>query len=105
MTEQEIIDKLSLGQRKAPSTHGIGDDGAVVIEHRVVTCDTMVEGVHWDNKLSAADVGWKIVAINASDIGAMGGLPEWCTLSLALTKSTPSSGSMSLQKECVPHCA
>ena len=73
MTEQEIIDKLSLGQRKAPSTHGIGDDGAkVVIEHRVVTCDTMVEGVHWDNKLSAADVGWKIVAINASDIGAMG---------------------------------
>ena len=76
MTEQEIIDKLTLGQRKAPSIHGIGDDAATVIEHRVVTCDTMVEGIHWDDQLSPADVGWKIVAINASDIGAMGGRPE-----------------------------
>ena len=69
--------------------HGIGDDGAKVVEHRVVTCDTMVEGIHWDDKLTPADVGWKIVAINASDIGAMGGLPEWCTLSLSLPKKTP----------------
>ena len=88
MTEQEIIDKITLGQRKAPSLHGVGDDAAKVVEHRVVTCDTMVEGIHWDEKLTPTDVGWKIVAINASDIGAMGGLPEWCTLSLSLPKTT-----------------
>ena len=39
-----------------------------VVEHRVVTCDTMVEGIHWDG--SPLRIGWKIVAINASDIGA-----------------------------------
>lgn len=87
MTEQEIIAKISLGQRRAPYVHGVGDDAAVVIEHRVVTCDSMVETVHWDDKLSPADVGWKIVAINVSDIGAMGGLPEWCTLSLSLPET------------------
>ena len=53
---------------------------------RVVTCDTMVEG-HRDDKLTPADVGWKIVAINASDIGAMGGLQSG-TLSLSLPNTT-----------------
>ena len=103
MTEQEIIAKLSLGQRKAPSLHGIGDDGAKVVEHRVVTCDTMVEGIHWDKKLTPADVGWKIVAINASDIGAMGGLPEWCTLSYPFQRQQRQSGSMSSPKACEQH--
>ena len=44
----------------------------------------MVEGIHWDDRLSAEDVGWKLVACNASDINAMGGHPTWALLSIAL---------------------
>ncbi len=62
----------------------IGDDAAVWADGRLVSVDTMVEGVHWDARLSAADVGFKLAAVNASDIGAMGGRPEWAVLALSL---------------------
>jgi len=65
---------------------GIGDDAAVLPLGNVVTMDTMVEGVHWDARLSPADVGWKLAAVNVSDIGAMGGRPRWATLSLTLPR-------------------
>ena len=84
MTEQAIIDILSLGQRTAPNRCGIGDDAALLYDDRVVTQDTMVEGIHWDDKLTSEDVGWKLVAVNVSDIAAMGGFPEWATLSLSV---------------------
>jgi thiamine-monophosphate kinase len=62
----------------------IGDDAAVWADGRVVTTDTMVEGTHWDDHLSPADVGWKLVAVNVSDIAAMGARPEWAVLALTL---------------------
>lgn len=65
-------------------TIGIGDDGAVLPDGTVLTTDTMVEGRHWDDKLSPEDVGWKLVAVNVSDLGAMGAHPRWGLLSLAL---------------------
>lgn len=65
---------------------GIGDDAAVVDGTTVLTCDTMVEGVHWDDRLDAADVGWKLVAVNVSDVGAMGGVPRWAMLALTLPR-------------------
>ncbi len=63
---------------------GIGDDAAILDGGEVVTTDTMVEGVHWDERLSPGDVGWKLVAVNVSDIGAMGARPGWATLAMAL---------------------
>ena len=88
MTEDDIIKELTKGQRKAPNRFGIGDDAALVVDNRIITHDTMIESIHWDSKLSPADVGWKLVAINVSDIGAMGGTPEWCTLSLSVPEKT-----------------
>ena len=63
---------------------GIGDDAAILEGGQVVSTDTMVEGVHWDQRLEPGDVGWKLVAVNVSDIGAMGGRPRWATLAMAL---------------------
>jgi thiamine-monophosphate kinase len=64
-----------------------GHDGVVVSAARgreVVAMDTLVEGVHFDHRLGPADVGWKSVAVNVSDVGAMGARPTWGLLSLAL---------------------
>jgi len=46
----------------------------------------MVEGTHWDTRLSPEDVGWKLVAVNVSDVAAMGAVPRWCTLALSLPR-------------------
>ncbi len=82
VTEAEII--AALTRPSARARVGIGDDGAVLDDGTVITVDTMVEGRHWDDKLTPADVGWKLVAVNASDLGAMGARPSWALLSLAL---------------------
>ena len=68
---------------------GIGDDAAVVEPERnaldVLTTDTLVEGVHWEPAFcSAADVGHKSLAVNLSDIAAMGATPRAALLSLSL---------------------
>jgi len=68
---------------------GIGDDAAVVQPERgaleILTTDALVEGIHFDRRFSAPrDIGWKALAVNLSDIAAMGGTPRLALLSLAL---------------------
>ncbi len=63
---------------------GPGDDAAVAPLGDTVTVDTLVEGVHWDDRLSPADVGFKSLAVSVSDLAAMGAAPRWAVLSLAL---------------------
>lgn len=48
------------------------------------TLDTLVQGVHFDDRLSPADVGFKAVAVSVSDIAAMGGTAEHLILGLSL---------------------
>ncbi|MGE0042513.1 MAG: thiamine-phosphate kinase [Vicinamibacterales bacterium] len=68
---------------------GIGDDAAVVAAGRntriVLTTDAQVEGVHIDRRISApGDIGHKALAVNLSDLAAMGAEPRWALLSLVL---------------------
>ena len=70
---------------------GIGDDGAIthVPENMrlITTVDSLVEGCHFTSDTSPYDVGFKAVAVNLSDIAAMGGEPCWATLALTLPQA------------------
>jgi thiamine-monophosphate kinase len=68
---------------------GIGDDAAVVEPERnrleVLTTDCQVEGVHFDQTfVGASDIGHKALAVNLSDLAAMGAAPRVALLSLVL---------------------
>ncbi|KRG69454.1 thiamine-monophosphate kinase [Stenotrophomonas terrae] len=67
---------------------GIGDDAALLQpapgQQLVVTTDTLNIGVHFPAETPAADIGWKALAVNLSDLAAMGATPAWCSLSLSL---------------------
>ena len=70
---------------------GIGDDAALLrvpAGHELaVTADTLNAGVHFPAATAAADIGWKALAANLSDLAAMGARPAWCTLSLSLPQA------------------
>ncbi len=73
-------------------TVGIGDDTAVLSFSGQVlaTCDIQVEGVHFVRELAPpADIGWRALAVNLSDVAAMGGTPRYALVSLALPPETP----------------
>ena len=58
----------------------------------VVTTDTLVEGVHFDRSfMSAADVGHRTLAVNLSDLAAMGATPRAAVLSLVLPGTLPAA--------------
>jgi thiamine-monophosphate kinase len=67
---------------------GIGDDAALLAmpagQELAVAIDTLVEGVHFPSDTAAADVGWKALAVNLSDLAAMGAMPAWALLALTL---------------------
>jgi thiamine-monophosphate kinase len=70
---------------------GVGDDGAVIRppegRELVTVIDTMVAGTHFPASMSAADIGYRAVAVNLSDIAAMGAQPRWMTLALTLVEA------------------
>jgi thiamine-monophosphate kinase len=67
---------------------GVGDDAAIIQtppgKSVVVTLDTMVENVHFAASDKPADIGYKLLAVNLSDLAAMGATPSWATLALTL---------------------
>ena len=67
---------------------GIGDDGAVLRvppeTDLVVSIDTLVAGVHFSEDFSPEDIGYRALAVNLSDLAAMGAAPAWATLALTL---------------------
>ena len=70
---------------------GIGDDAAVLrvpANSELVLCmDTLVAGVHFPANTPAAAIGHKALAVNLSDLAAMGAVPAWATLSITLPEN------------------
>ncbi len=67
---------------------GIGDDCAILTppanSQLVVSTDTLIAGVHFPDSTSAFDIGFKSLAVNLSDLAAMGASPLWFTLCITL---------------------
>ncbi len=70
---------------------GIGDDAAVLEipagQHLVAATDTLNVGIHFPEDTSAFDIGYKCLAVNLSDLAAMGATPCWALLSLTLPQA------------------
>jgi thiamine-monophosphate kinase len=91
LTESELIERIRRLLPQAPDwlIVGIGDDAAVVAPAKnrfdVQTIDAIVEGVHFDRRFTPpAAVGHRALAVNLSDLAAMGAEPRLALLSLAL---------------------
>jgi len=97
MNEFDLIKRLHnfIGGGRSGLTQqgsiGIGDDAAVLSvdagKQLVVTTDTLVSGVHFPEDSHAADVGYKALAVNLSDLAAMGADPRWFFLSITLVRA------------------
>lgn len=70
---------------------GIGDDAALLAPppgmQLAVATDTLNIGVHFPAETAAYDIGWKSLAVNLSDLAAMGAMPAWCSLSLSMPQA------------------
>jgi thiamine-monophosphate kinase len=91
LSEAELIERITCLLPPPPDwlVVGIGDDAAVVAPARnrleVLTVDAIVEGVHFDRRFTPPDaIGHRALAVNLSDLAAMGAEPRLALLSLAL---------------------
>lgn len=80
---------------KRPTRHtllGAGDDGALLQPtpglQLVVSTDMLVAGTHFLADTDPRDLGWKTLAVNVSDMAAMGATPRWALLAAALPAAT-----------------
>src|SRR6476619_1551575 len=83
MRERDVIERLSR-IATAPEARGLLDDVAL-LDGLVITHDSIAEGVHFLPHDPPASVGWKLVAVNLSDLAAKGASPAGALLSLTLS--------------------
>ncbi len=92
MSEFKIIqDYFSWPQPDSQISVANGDDAAVFSlragEELAVSVDTSIAGVHFPHATPAAAIGHKALAVNLSDMAAMGAQPRWFTLALTLPEA------------------
>jgi thiamine-monophosphate kinase len=96
LSERELIARIRQPLAPAPDwlLVGIGDDAAVVEPQRnrveVLSVDAIVEGIHFDRAFVPPDaIGHRALAVNLSDLAAMGASPRLALLSMALPAGLP----------------
>jgi len=82
MKELEFINTI-----RQFSSDALQDDAAIIGD-QVFTTDILVEGTHFTKKLGFLDLGSRVLAVNVSDIAAMGAVPRYYFVSLALPSQT-----------------
>jgi thiamine-monophosphate kinase len=93
LSESALIERYfrSLGAQRSDVPLGIGDDAAVLECPRdaqlVAATDTLVAGVHFPPVTAPAAVGHRALAVNLSDLAAMGARPAWALLALTLPEA------------------
>ena len=93
LSEFELIDRFF--RRPAPhAVLGIGDDAAIVAPtpgcELAVSVDMLIEGTHFFPDVDPEALGHKTLAVNLSDLAAMGARPRWALLACALLEVDPS---------------
>lgn len=90
-SEFDIIRQyFTLKENRSDVILGIGDDAAILDiskhpqQQLVQSVDTLIAGVHFPVETSAQDIAYKALAVNLSDMAAMGAEPAWFTLSITL---------------------
>jgi thiamine-monophosphate kinase len=95
MDEFELIRRYfaHMGATRADVGLGVGDDAALLRvpegSDLVAAVDTLVEGRHFPGGADARSVGHRALAVNLSDLAAMGAEPAWATLALTLPSADP----------------
>jgi thiamine-monophosphate kinase len=90
LSESELIARYfrNCGAQRRDVALGVGDDAALLEcppgAQLVATTDTLVAGVHFPLSVPAAAVGHRALAVNLSDVAAMGARPAWALLALTL---------------------
>lgn len=89
MNESDLITRFfARAGRRDDVVLGIGDDAALLRvpdgQELVAAIDTIIEGVHFPSGSAAEDIGHRALAVNLSDLAAMGATPAWCMLSLSV---------------------
>ena len=95
MDEFRLIERFFRRDSKSSEVVvGIGDDGAVVKvdanKQTVLVTDTLVAGVHFPERTDPQDLGYKLLAVNLSDLAAMGAMPNWFLLNLVMPDANES---------------
>lgn len=88
--EFDIIERYFKRAARDPSVVlGVGDDAAVLETggRTAITVDTLVAGVHFLDGIPPKHLGFRSLAVNLSDLAAMGAEPRWCTLALTLPRA------------------
>jgi thiamine-monophosphate kinase len=93
LSESELITRYfrSCGVQRRDVALGVGDDAALLEcppgWQLVATTDTLVAGVHFPPSMPAAAIGHRALAVNLSDLAAMGARPAWALLALTLPEA------------------
>ena len=88
MSEFDLIEKYFNWRNSNSNNLGVGDDCALISidthQQIATSVDTLIEGVHFPKGTSASDIAHKALAVNLSDLAAMGATPKYFTLALTL---------------------
>src|SRR5256714_15250125 len=93
LSESALIERYfrACGAQRPDVLAGIGDDAALLAvapdAELVATTDTLVAGVHFPHQSPPASIGHRSLAVNLSDLAAMGARPAWALLALTLPEA------------------